>query len=139
MGTVTGTSSPGLSALGSDGNQGIRRTFPELEPYNQIQYSVLSRTFIFLLGVLTIYSKYSQCIVGPVVGLILFYSVFFGLLCFHNSIRRFLNEKQFGCNAPDSRRSSRISFSVVKGKHLSYLPTPLLGQDMTQGQFLSGI
>ena len=23
--------------------------------------------------------------------------------------------------------------------HLSYLPTPLLGQDMTQGQFLSGV
>ena len=24
-------------------------------------------------------------------------------------------------------------------KFLSYLPTPLLGQDMTQGQFLSGV
>ena len=30
-----------------------------------------------------------------------------------------------------------IKFSMIVS--LSYLPTPLLGQDMTQGQFLSGV
>ena len=39
----------------------------------------------------------------------------------------------------------KIGFNLLKIKYtgnisgLSYLPTPPLGQDMTQGQFLSGI
>ena len=30
-------------------------------------------------------------------------------------------------------------FDLVGFYDISYLPTPLLGQDMTQGQFLSGV
>ena len=33
------------------------------------------------------------------------------------------------------KRSSALPYTLV----LSYLPTPPLGQDMTQGQFLSGV
>ena len=33
----------------------------------------------------------------------------------------------------------RLFFKNVYDILLSYLPTPLLGQDMTQGQFLSGV
>ena len=32
-----------------------------------------------------------------------------------------------------------LIFSLEKNNFLSYLPTPPLGQDMTQGQFLSGV
>ena len=29
--------------------------------------------------------------------------------------------------------------TIISPTYLSYLPTPPLGQDMTQGQFLSGV
>ena len=32
-----------------------------------------------------------------------------------------------------------VNFEPSPLSTLSYLPTPLLGQDMTQGQFLSGV
>ena len=34
---------------------------------------------------------------------------------------------------------NEIEFIFLNKKEPSYLPTPPLGQDMTQGQFLSGV
>ena len=39
----------------------------------------------------------------------------------------------------DSGTPWNLNFSGVHPRHYSYLPTPPLGQDMTQGQFLSGV
>ena len=42
-------------------------------------------------------------------------------------------------NTTNYNQTSSHTFREINNLQLSYLPTPPLGQDMTQGQFLSGV
>ena len=42
-------------------------------------------------------------------------------------------------NQPTNQPNQSFHIPVTKSFMYSYLPTPPLGQDMTQGQFLSGV
>ena len=50
-----------------------------------------------------------------------------------------LSTEHYKVRIKDKVKQSREWSSTLSYTSMSYLPTPPLGQDMTQGQFLSGV